>query len=1002
MPVAFSRQSVVSQAGQQYTLSSLVNVTSGDLPEYLVLTGLDRDRYTAASSGSTETLNGNGHTLGFSHTDMTDGLTVGMVFTYTAQGYFNAELGYLKDVVYTASGDENRSAYLSLYGAGTAGQADTVLRDKLDAAAHSSIGMMQSKDGVYLGSLDIVTHAAHADATPNTATPNEIVGVAMSFIGQVWDVNGCWVLASNVAAIAGASLPVSSTLLAAAPQGNGEWIVAYSGLAANGAERQTWESQLRPGDIVSYVATCGGVGHIATVVSGYGYDARLLDNSGLDAHDGSSDDIVIDQPYLEKDFSPYTLPDYVVIYRLDTPVVTAVAPLAVAAGGSHGIANLFKVDDPAGKLVVTYQVYDAGDGAFRVGDQLRTAHTAVSAVSIAAADLASTRFEAGTATGHDTMYVRAFNGSYWGDWQSLDVLVGSTQQAAVVQADTTRTMVRNGQQVSLSSLLTVTSETQVHTYTIVDPHSDNTIGTGSGHIELNGAVNLAPPSAPGRDQVYTVSAADFAKLTYVGGGFLQNGEVLRISADNGAAQPAIAANVEILSYGLNSQSGRHFLQEGTTVRLADLVTVTGTDRNNPLKFVMIEPHAGSHDVIDLHGATNYAVAPAGDSTVRYMINASDLDRVTLTVGSLTSDQYSTGDNIIVAFTDGASTTNAISWIYTSSAPQITAHPATVTNQQTVALTSLFTLNNGAAPLKYLHIYDPAGGGMVQLNGAQNLLTASQPGEVMIDAAELSKVTYVGGSGNEQILIATSSQNDWAHWSAEIGIAVNDGKIDQILHGTTGSGTLQGGAGVDTAMYLGSRSNFDITATPNGYRVADATLAEGNDLLVGVERAQFSDGVLIFNAGVNGAPAYRLYQAAFARVPDEAGLMVQVHQAFDVLVQQKAVAGASTTDKVAGFTISTAQYQAEIEVAGRFVTSAEFISKYGANVSNEQFVDLLYQNVFGRPADPTGRSAQLDALQHGMSRAILLTNFSESAENVALTGTNTANGLWSSFPDSALG
>src|SRR4051812_17580612 len=108
MPVAFSRPSVVSQAGQQYALSSLVDVTSGALPEYLVLTGLDRDRYTAASTGSTETLNGNGHVLAFSHTDTSDGLTAGVVFTYTAQGYFSSELGYLKDVVYTASKDETR------------------------------------------------------------------------------------------------------------------------------------------------------------------------------------------------------------------------------------------------------------------------------------------------------------------------------------------------------------------------------------------------------------------------------------------------------------------------------------------------------------------------------------------------------------------------------------------------------------------------------------------------------------------------------------------------------------------------------------------------------------------------------------------------------------------------------------------------------------------------------------------------------------------------------
>jgi hypothetical protein len=208
---------------------------------------------------------------------------------------------------------------------------------------------------------------------------------------------------------------------------------------------------------------------------------------------------------------------------------------------------------------------------------------------------------------------------------------------------------------------------------------------------------------------------------------------------------------------------------------------------------------------------------------------------------------------------------------------------------------------------------------------------------------------------------------------------------------------------DTVIEASARSSYNVTQNSDGsVSVSLKSNADDADTLTNVERVHFSDGVLIFDGGANASPAYRLYQAAFARVPDEGGLLVQAHQAFDVLVPQKVAAGFSATDKVAGFTISSAQYQAEIDVAGRFITSPEFIAKYGANVSDGQFVDLLYRNVLGRLPDAGGRAVQVDALQHGTTRATLLANFAESTENVALTATNTAVGLWSTFPDSAFG
>ena len=65
-------------------LSQMFTVTPGASdPEYLVLTVLDRDEYTAAANGATGSLSGNGQTLGMTSSGG-DARSAGIVFTYQA------------------------------------------------------------------------------------------------------------------------------------------------------------------------------------------------------------------------------------------------------------------------------------------------------------------------------------------------------------------------------------------------------------------------------------------------------------------------------------------------------------------------------------------------------------------------------------------------------------------------------------------------------------------------------------------------------------------------------------------------------------------------------------------------------------------------------------------------------------------------------------------------------------------------------------------------------
>lgn len=116
-----------------------------------------------------------------------------------------------------------------------------------------------------------------------------------------------------------------------------------------------------------------------------------------------------------------------------------------------------------------------------------------------------------------------------------------------------------------------------------------------------------------------------------------------------------------------------------------------------------------------------------------------------------------------------------------------------------------------------------------------------------------------------------------------------------------------------------------------------------------------------------AQIWRLYQAYFLRQPDGAGLDYWI----DV-----STGGASLVD-----------------IARNFELSQEFKNNYG-DLTNEQFVGLIYTNVLCRIPDGDGFNYWVDLLNSGtMARPEMLIYFAEGAEYIAITET-----AWSYFDD----
>lgn len=170
---------------------------------------------------------------------------------------------------------------------------------------------------------------------------------------------------------------------------------------------------------------------------------------------------------------------------------------------------------------------------------------------------------------------------------------------------------------------------------------------------------------------------------------------------------------------------------------------------------------------------------------------------------------------------------------------------------------------------------------------------------------------------------------------------------------------------EITTFGGKYADYRVSATKIGYTIADNS---GTPVLAtNLQRIKFADMSLAFDLEGNAGKAYRLYQAAFNRTPDAAGLGYWI-QAMDK-----------------GMTIQ--------EVAASFMESAEFKVMYGASPNHTTLVTRFYANVLHRTPDQAGYDYWLGQLNSKLSTpATALASFSESQENKTQTAEAIKNGI----------
>jgi hypothetical protein len=175
--------------------------------------------------------------------------------------------------------------------------------------------------------------------------------------------------------------------------------------------------------------------------------------------------------------------------------------------------------------------------------------------------------------------------------------------------------------------------------------------------------------------------------------------------------------------------------------------------------------------------------------------------------------------------------------------------------------------------------------------------------------------------------------------------------------------LVGTAANDHSVTLGTAwAGHDITQTLDLTWLGTKDGSDYSYLLEDVERLYFTDAAVAFDVGAGevAGSVYRLYQAAFDRKPDAAGV------------------GYWIGEMDGGKSLQT--------VAAEFIRSAEFQALYGASLAIESFVGSLYDNVLHRAPDAAGFTYWADSLRAAgdtaNARANVLAAFSESPENQA--------------------
>ncbi len=219
----------------------------------------------------------------------------------------------------------------------------------------------------------------------------------------------------------------------------------------------------------------------------------------------------------------------------------------------------------------------------------------------------------------------------------------------------------------------------------------------------------------------------------------------------------------------------------------------------------------------------------------------------------------------------------------------------------------------------------------------------------------SPTNFAGNTSTVQSNAILGTDNpDHLAGTAGVDIIVAAGGQD-TLDGKEGNDTLNGGASVDTAIYSQNLASYLFSAAANVFSISGP---DGSDTLSDIERLQFSDKTLAIDLGAGQA--------------------------------------ASNTVRIIGAALDAATIQEHPDYVGigldlfdsglSMLEVSQLVVDALSDLSNELFVDTVYQNVAGFAPSPSEQAFYV-ALLEGNGGALTQAQMLEFAANSEINATN---------------
>jgi hypothetical protein len=427
-------------------------------------------------------------------------------------------------------------------------------------------------------------------------------------------------------------------------------------------------------------------------------------------------------------------------------------------------AYWFNVNDPDGDPITRYQLWDGttdpNSGYWVVNNVIQAARTII---DVTASQIAQTFFVPGTVA--DSLQIRAYDGYTWSAadnaaWAPFNQLLSTNTNAVPPTVQPTSSPLARNSTVLASSLFSTTSfnsytGNQIYQYQLVDTTAD----PNSGHFVLNGVVQAA-------GTVIDINATQFTDPSTATGLAFVAGTVkddIQVRVFDGvlwsAPDPGVWKTFSVLVQNTAPivATANLSVPAGQTRALTSLITVSDADSDTITRYQLydgsINPNSGYWTV--------GGVAKAAGTVID--ITAAQVGQTSFITGSA-------GDNLQIRAFDGIawSAADNASWSpFTVSppvnhAPTVTTLDLTRTAGQTLALSSLFTVNDidGDTMTRYQlwdGSRDPNSGHFV-VGGVDKAAGTI----IDITAGQLAQTSFVTGSTADSLQIRAF---DGALWSA---------------------------------------------------------------------------------------------------------------------------------------------------------------------------------------------------------------------------------------------